>query len=259
MSRMSAPSSIIARACATATAGSKNCPPTENESGVTLRMPITAGCRRASSAASGSCDRFGAAGMGLARVIIGWLCAGSLGLSRMARTGPRSVLDLERQGPGVLDPARDDALGGQEPHQLALAVGLGHRLGELGRIADLEVLDGVDAGGGEQLGVFLADAPDPHAVGAVRPAQKLARVEPGLAGKLTALLQRAGPGEQARRRANAERLQDGGNAIVDIRDIGDRIRHVRPAPPAPASCASDELRQSGNGADDLTAGILARL
>ena len=37
------------RACAIATCGSTNCPPSENESGVTLRMPITSGRRSPSS------------------------------------------------------------------------------------------------------------------------------------------------------------------------------------------------------------------
>ena len=43
MSIMSAPSAIMRLACASARSGVINCPPSENESGVTLRTPITAG------------------------------------------------------------------------------------------------------------------------------------------------------------------------------------------------------------------------
>src|SRR6476646_1867157 len=50
MSMMSAPSAIIRRACASARSGAMNWPPSENESGVTLRTPITAGDGRDKSA-----------------------------------------------------------------------------------------------------------------------------------------------------------------------------------------------------------------
>src|SRR3569833_3723528 len=148
---MSAPSSIIARACAMVMAGSKNRPPSENESGVTLRIPMTSGVRpRPSKAASGSRACCTGPVMGLT-VVMGWLCARA---PAAVKDGPRrrkrSVFDLERQLAGVLAPARDGALGGQEPNQLALPVGLGHRLGELARITDLEVIHRVHAGGGKQ-------------------------------------------------------------------------------------------------------------
>src|ERR1700749_1516298 len=43
MSMMSAPSAIMRFACANARSGVMNCPPSENESGVMLSTPITAG------------------------------------------------------------------------------------------------------------------------------------------------------------------------------------------------------------------------
>src|SRR4051794_29876046 len=43
ISMMSAPSAIMRRACASARSGATNWPPSENESGVTLRTPMTAG------------------------------------------------------------------------------------------------------------------------------------------------------------------------------------------------------------------------
>ena len=49
---MSAPSAIMRRACASARSGAMNCPPSEKESGVTFRTPITAGYGRDSSARS---------------------------------------------------------------------------------------------------------------------------------------------------------------------------------------------------------------
>src|SRR5215475_10581373 len=53
MSRMSAPSAASRCACASAAAGSMKRPPSENESGVTLRTPITIGRPRASSRCNG--------------------------------------------------------------------------------------------------------------------------------------------------------------------------------------------------------------
>ena len=43
MSMMSAPSAIMRLACASARSGARNLPPSENESGVIFRTPITAG------------------------------------------------------------------------------------------------------------------------------------------------------------------------------------------------------------------------
>src|SRR3954452_9423730 len=51
---MSTPASIIARARASACSGAMNSPPSENESGVTLSTPITAGIGRSSSLRSTS-------------------------------------------------------------------------------------------------------------------------------------------------------------------------------------------------------------
>ena len=51
-SMTSAPASDMARACATAASGAANRPPSENESGVTLTTPITAGRPRRHSSAS---------------------------------------------------------------------------------------------------------------------------------------------------------------------------------------------------------------
>src|SRR6476469_2891567 len=50
----SPPASIIARARASACSGAMNSPPSENESGVTLSTPITAGIGRSSSLRSTS-------------------------------------------------------------------------------------------------------------------------------------------------------------------------------------------------------------
>ena len=56
MSTMEAPSRTSVRACSSAASAAKNRPPSENESGVTLTIPITAGnCR--------SREKVGAAGV----------------------------------------------------------------------------------------------------------------------------------------------------------------------------------------------------
>src|SRR5437588_4047909 len=53
MSRISAPSATIRRACSLARIGSRKRPPSENESGVTLRTPITSGRPSPNRRASG--------------------------------------------------------------------------------------------------------------------------------------------------------------------------------------------------------------
>src|SRR3954452_8626703 len=63
MSRMSAPSAISSRPCAIAASASRKRPPSENESGVTLTMPMT-------SASTQACSPFSAVNVGLpARVL----------------------------------------------------------------------------------------------------------------------------------------------------------------------------------------------
>src|SRR5690242_4863136 len=63
MSSRSAPCSAMALAWAIAVAGSRNLPPSEKESGVTLRMPITTGrprpSRPDSAVGPGFCSGFG--------------------------------------------------------------------------------------------------------------------------------------------------------------------------------------------------------
>src|SRR5262245_46285518 len=89
-----------------------------------------------------------------------------------ARRRDASIADFRRQLLGVLDPAAHRLLGGEELHQLALLVGLGHGLRETRRIAIFELAHGVDAGGADELGVVVAHALDAHAVGAVGPLQE---------------------------------------------------------------------------------------
>ena len=78
--------------------------------------------------------------------------------------------NLDLQLLGVLDPASHHFLGRQEGNQLSLLVGFRHRFGEIGRVAILELLDGIHARGLQQPGIFLPDALDAHAVGHIGPA-----------------------------------------------------------------------------------------
>src|SRR5262245_24193932 len=171
MSRMSAPSATMRLACSIATFGSRNCPPSENESGVTFSTPITSGPGFANSRPSGSGGARATppAGEDGRRAIVMPLAlrAAYDGVNRL------SVGDLERQFLGVLDPAHDRAVGGQHAHEFAPAVGLGHRFGELFRIAVFQFLDRINAGGLQQAGIVFADALDPHPVGGVGPAQQV--------------------------------------------------------------------------------------
>src|SRR5690242_14418338 len=119
---MSAPSVTMRCACAIATAGSMNCPPSENESGVTLRTPMTSGRPGARSRRSMS-ERSAAAEV---VAIIALACAAAtMFVKARWAVPPRvpSIRDLQRQLLGVLDPARDRLLGGQKVDQFALGIG----------------------------------------------------------------------------------------------------------------------------------------
>src|ERR1700693_4461907 len=76
MSMMSAPSAIMRRAWARARSGATNRPPSENESGVTFRTPITAGYGRDNSGGNTGWSAGVASGAGLDVVaIMRSLCA----------------------------------------------------------------------------------------------------------------------------------------------------------------------------------------
>src|SRR5262245_6585743 len=106
-----------------AVSGSMKRPPSEKESGVTLSTPMTAGrapvVARANAARCQGWRSFGA------RASWAPLCAAhACGVKRS--TLARSVGDLLRKPSRVLDPPRDQLLGGEEAHELAPLVGLGH-------------------------------------------------------------------------------------------------------------------------------------
>src|SRR3954451_13570427 len=168
MSMMSAPASIIFCAWCSASSGLTNCPPSENESGVMLRMPMTNGRffdnRRAST--------FGRLPNTLPvprdgstpSVVMAGRFACQAPRSQAVRQGrtASTVGNLKLNPLGLLDPALDGAGGGQHAGELVLGVGRRHRLGELARVAVFELLDRIDAGGLQQVGIFAADPLDPH-------------------------------------------------------------------------------------------------
>src|SRR5215475_3560123 len=256
MSRMSAPSATSRCACAIAAAGLIKRPPSENESGVTLRTPITIGRPRPSSRCNGcgcgSARRSEAAGelMRLAWrkpphasrramcFVAGWTqrqrpnsewridrCGLCFPYSPLAIRHSLLVADLGRQFFGLLDPALYCFLGRQELHQLALLVGLGHGFGEPLGIAVLELAHGVDAGGADELGIVVAHPLDAHAISTVGPFEQALLVDPGLLRELLAPLQVLGRLEQPGRRADADAFELlrllGSNSI----NYGDRIGH----------------------------------
>src|SRR5712691_6448293 len=148
MSRMSAHSVTMRLAWSIASFGFKNCPPSENESGVTLRMPITTGLAFANSRPSGSggarATPPAAEGGRRATLMPLALRAAKGGVNR------RSIGDLKRQLLGVLDPAHDGVVGRQYADQFALAVGFRDGFGELAGIAVLEFLDRIHTRGLQQ-------------------------------------------------------------------------------------------------------------
>src|SRR5579871_2899438 len=158
---MSAPSAAIRRAWLSALPGSKKRPPSENESGVTLRMPMTAGqgCFASKEASVWPLVcRVGA--MSERRcVAIALRRAGDLCQAR----GQRYVLaigDLGRELPCLLDPARDQLLGGQEANELALLVLFRHGGGKIGWIAVAQLSHRADAGSLQQVRITFAHALD---------------------------------------------------------------------------------------------------
>src|SRR6185437_1954417 len=191
MSIMSAPCAAMSRACAMAIAGFTNWPPSENESGVTLRMPMTSGRPCASNAESwrGAAQRAPSAeeAIGAAIPMRADLRGPGNAVKRAwaASRGQQetSICNLERQLPGVVDPAHDVLLRRQQADKLALSVGLRHRLGEVAWIAVLQFLHGIDARCLQQFGIFLAHAFDAHAVGHVGPAEQTLFVDTGLGGQ----------------------------------------------------------------------------
>src|SRR3981189_1865781 len=223
---MSAPSAIMRRAWAMALAGSRNWPPAENEAGVRWRTPRTRGWRSPKSRASqeGRVSPGRYTDPGSLTVTMRSLCARGHAVSSHPEGRP-SVGDLERQLLGVLDPAHHRLLGWHQPHQLAARIGVGHRFGEVGGVAVLELLHGVDPRRLEQLGIVLADALDAHAVGHVGPAQDAFRVDAGLGGEALATLRVLRSLEQPGRRADADGLQHCGHARSDILEICDRVGH----------------------------------
>src|SRR3974390_3012264 len=100
MSIMSAPSAIIRRACASARSRAMNWPPSENESGVTLRTPITAGDGRDERACQpGRFAKAAAAAFPGEIAIMGSLCAVPAGKSRSGKHGlaPFSALVVKAE------------------------------------------------------------------------------------------------------------------------------------------------------------------
>src|SRR6185436_7105106 len=172
MSMMSAPFSISCLACCSATVGSRNWPPSEKESGVTLRIPMMMGRFFARSRPSMFGRRpakppFGPpmgpipSGEFVPPVIV-ISSRFARGTGRCQALARRSVGDLEYQPFGLVDPALDGAVGGQDAGELALGIGVGHGAGKLGWVAVFQFLDGVDACGLQQAGIVRPDAFDPH-------------------------------------------------------------------------------------------------
>src|SRR4051794_2893298 len=202
MSMMSAPSSIIFRACWSATAGAMNWPPSEKESGVMLSTPMMIGRFLAISKPSTLGMRPAGAptappnGPELSGVSACPVLTMATRFARRARRSQapdegrqrRSVGDFQHQPLGLLDPALDGAVGGQNAGDLALGIDLGHGAGKLGGIAIFQFLDGIDASGLQQPGVVGADALDPHPVGGVGPTQDTLFIEAGFFGQALSLL-----------------------------------------------------------------------
>src|SRR5215475_395404 len=146
MSRISAPCFIIWAALAIAAVGSRNWPPSENESGVTLSIPMTSG-------RPAECNAGSTVGADLPAVPRALSRFGRLAMPVALRGRRGTVKDLrgligylQRQYPGVFDPAFDHFFGRQHADQPPLLVGIGHSLGQVARISILQLFHGIDPG-----------------------------------------------------------------------------------------------------------------
>src|SRR6516225_7539646 len=83
----------------------------------------------------------------------------------------RSVTDQRGQLFGVLDPAHQGVHRRQKADQFALGVDVRHHLRQFLRVAVAKFVDRAHASSAKQLGIFPADAFDPHAVGGGHPIQ----------------------------------------------------------------------------------------
>ena len=212
-------------AWAMAMVGSTKWPPSEKESGVTLRMPMTSGRPRASSAARLPPAGFGtapglsmmvaASGMPVAlRGRRGAVKAAPSPRGARARRGPRRMTGQERQyeifsGSFLalsIQRATTASDGSRRTH-LRCRLASAMALASLAGVAALELAHGIDAGRLQQLAIFLADALDAHAVGTIGPAEQLFDVEAGLCRELLAALHGAGDLEQLAGRPNARLLE----------------------------------------------------
>src|SRR5215471_5951312 len=124
MSMMSAPSAAMRLPCAIASVGSRKRPPSENESGVTLRIPMTNGRPSANRRASHDCGaspRARSIWLEWPAIVMTVACAAPPHRvkrrplpRRLGAATDLSIGDLGGQRPGLLDPAHDQLLGGQE-------------------------------------------------------------------------------------------------------------------------------------------------
>src|SRR6185437_12827819 len=222
ISRMSAPSPARLSACAIAAFGSRNRPPSENESGVTLTTPITSGLalpsRRVST--SSPCGAEGATMERLVRsvaVLSAMACAPVVVQNSALVVVLRSIWALaapsqavapqcgrRRLSPsiandrlqffGVFDPTLD-CPGLRQQADLSAVVCFAHPFDQVFGIADFQVVDGLHAGGAQQLGIFETDALDPHPVGGGGPIEHRLAVCSDLRGYAQPQLRRLGGAE----------------------------------------------------------------
>src|ERR1043166_2166322 len=143
------------------------------------------------------------------------------------RTAAQSILvgDLERQLPGLLDPAHDQLLRRQEAHQLFLLVGVRHRAREVFGFPVTQLPHRVDAHLAQEHDVATAHPLDPHVIADIGEAQEPLLIDAALLSELAPPLRSPGSLEQPLGRADAERLQRPDLIHIEVLDVGDGIRH----------------------------------
>src|SRR5437868_11773267 len=211
---ISAPSAIMRRACASARSGAINWPPSENESGVTFRTPITVGYGLDNTARSPGRSIEAADVAVLEGVaIMRSLCAVPAWESRRGRRAgaglaecPLRVLvaDFRLKLAGLCDQLFDRLFRRQNTDEFAPCIHFFHVLRQAAWVTKSKFANRRDAGGAYQADLGFAHAGDAHVVRNIGPLQQLLLANAGLRCKSFAAFHVPGCLKQTVGRSNAQ-------------------------------------------------------
>ena len=98
-------------------------------------------------------------------------------------------------------------------------------MGEVFRIAVLEIAHGHDADCTQESDIALAHSLDPHVIGRIGEIEQPLFADPGPAGEQLAALRALGLLEQPLRGTDSDRLERADIILIEPVDVGDRVGH----------------------------------